>query len=333
MLSQRAARARRAPRLGPGRRAAAAHPRRRRPTQGRSWQVRHASGPPPRCSPRRCSPAPRPRDRSQLATELQTLGAGLSASIDADRLALVGSVLAPNLRSCWPCSPRCIHTATYPKREVVGRARAARRASWRSPAASRPSRPGRRCWPGCTASIPTRSELPVAGGAGSRDGQAVARRCTRQTVSPKGAVLTLVGRSAPGRRARRGRGSARRLDGPRRQAAAQASQARARRGHDRRPAGRGADQHPAGRPGAAAYRAELRRAAGRQRRLRRLLLLAAGQQHPRGQGLHLLAAQLDRARGRRVAVHRRGRRRHRGHRSGAAGDPVRAGQGGVAAAR
>ena len=59
-------------------------------------------------------------DRSQLATELQALGAGLSANIDNDRLALVGSVLAPNLKQLLALLAEVIHTASYPKREVSG---------------------------------------------------------------------------------------------------------------------------------------------------------------------------------------------------------------------
>ena len=67
------------------------------------------------------------------------------------------------------------------------------------------------------------------------------------------------------------------------------------------------------------------RAAAGQPGLRRLLLVALGGEHPRGQGLHVRPAQLDRALRRRLRAGGGGRGGHRGDRPGAAGDPVRAG--------
>jgi predicted Zn-dependent peptidase len=59
-------------------------------------------------------------DRHQLAEALQSLGAGLSASVDNDRLALTGSVLAPNLRDLLGLVAEVISSASYPKTEVAG---------------------------------------------------------------------------------------------------------------------------------------------------------------------------------------------------------------------
>ena len=75
----------------------------------------------------------------QLATELQTLGAGLSATIDNDRLALIGSVLAPNLKQLLALLTEVIETASYPKHEVSGeRERLVAEAGDRSQPAGRP---------------------------------------------------------------------------------------------------------------------------------------------------------------------------------------------------
>ncbi len=242
-------------------------------------------------------------DRSGLATELQALGAGLSANIDNDRLALVGSVLAPNLKQLLALLAEVIHTASYPKREVSGSATASSTSS-PSRGASRRCSPVRRCSPGCTASTRTPSS-PVTGSARGHHGQAAADSARAGGVA-QGCGADAGGRPAPGRRTGCRRGGARRLVGTGGQGHAQAAQAHARRGDDRRPARSGADQHPPRGPDPAAHGAQLRGAAGRQRRVRRLLLLAAGQQHPRGQGLHVFAPQLHRARRGGVTAHRRG---------------------------
>ncbi len=59
-------------------------------------------------------------DRGQLAAKLQGLGAGLSASLDSDRLGMVGSVLAPNLQQLLALVSEVIRSASYPKNEVSG---------------------------------------------------------------------------------------------------------------------------------------------------------------------------------------------------------------------
>ncbi len=60
------------------------------------------------------------RDRLRLATDLQSLGGGLSASADADRLAVVGSVLAPNLTDLLGIIAEVVTGASYPADEVAG---------------------------------------------------------------------------------------------------------------------------------------------------------------------------------------------------------------------
>jgi zinc protease len=59
-------------------------------------------------------------DRTQLAIELQKLGGALGAGIDSDRLAIVGSVLAPNLKQLLALLAEVISSASYPKHEVAG---------------------------------------------------------------------------------------------------------------------------------------------------------------------------------------------------------------------
>ena len=59
-------------------------------------------------------------DRGELASELQRLGGGLSAGVDSDRLAIVGSVLAPNLPQLLALLSEVIDSAAYPKHEVAG---------------------------------------------------------------------------------------------------------------------------------------------------------------------------------------------------------------------
>jgi zinc protease len=59
-------------------------------------------------------------DRSGLAIELQKLGGALGAGIDSDRLAIVGSVLAPNLKALLALLSEVISSAAYPKHEVSG---------------------------------------------------------------------------------------------------------------------------------------------------------------------------------------------------------------------
>ena len=60
------------------------------------------------------------RTASQLAVDLQALGGQLSASTDADRLNLGGSVLTSGLRGLLELLAEVLTSATYPKPEVEG---------------------------------------------------------------------------------------------------------------------------------------------------------------------------------------------------------------------
>ncbi len=242
-------------------------------------------------------------DRSRLATELQALGAGLSANIDNDRLALVGSVLAPNLKQLLALLAEVIHTASYPKREVSGE-----RDRLVDELAIARSQPAVLAREALLARLygkhPYAVEIPSPEALEAITAKQL-RTLHERAVSPKGAVLTLVGDLRP----------AAALDAV--EAALGGWSGRAAKAMPKLP------KHTPGgvmivdrpercRPTSASgprpcrARRQLRGAAGRQRRVRRLLLLAAGQQHPRGQGLHVFAPQLHRARRGGVTAHRRG---------------------------
>jgi zinc protease len=60
------------------------------------------------------------RDAAQLAADVQALGGQLSASTDADRLGLGGSVLVSGLPGLLELLGEVLTSASYPKREVVG---------------------------------------------------------------------------------------------------------------------------------------------------------------------------------------------------------------------
>ncbi|HWH27618.1 MAG TPA: pitrilysin family protein [Mycobacteriales bacterium] len=60
------------------------------------------------------------RNAEQIATDLQALGAQLSASTDSDRLGIGGSVLVSGLPGLLELLAEALTGATYPKREVVG---------------------------------------------------------------------------------------------------------------------------------------------------------------------------------------------------------------------
>jgi predicted Zn-dependent peptidase len=60
------------------------------------------------------------RDAARIAADVQALGAQLSASTDADRLGLGGSVLVGGLPGLLEILAEVLTSATYPKREVVG---------------------------------------------------------------------------------------------------------------------------------------------------------------------------------------------------------------------
>ncbi len=60
------------------------------------------------------------RDATQIAVDLQTLGGQLSASTDADRLGMGGSVLSAGLPGLLELLSELLTSAAYPKREVEG---------------------------------------------------------------------------------------------------------------------------------------------------------------------------------------------------------------------
>ena len=60
------------------------------------------------------------RDAAQLAADVQALGAQLSASTDADRLGMGGSVLVAGLPGLLELLGEVLTSASYPKREVIG---------------------------------------------------------------------------------------------------------------------------------------------------------------------------------------------------------------------
>ncbi len=134
-------------------------------------------------------------DRSQLATELQTLGAGLAASIDNDRLALVGSVLAPNLKQLLALLAEVIHSASYPKREVSGE-----RDRLVDELAIARSQPAVLAREALLARLygkhPYAVEIPSPDALEAITAKQL-RTLHERTVSPKGAVLTLVGDLRP----------------------------------------------------------------------------------------------------------------------------------------
>jgi zinc protease len=134
-------------------------------------------------------------DRSQLATELQALGAGLSANIDNDRLALVGSVLAPNLKQLLALLAEVIHTASYPKREVSGE-----RDRLVDELAIARSQPAVLAREALLARLygkhPYAVEIPSPEALEAITAKQL-RTLHERAVSPKGAVLTLVGDLRP----------------------------------------------------------------------------------------------------------------------------------------
>ncbi len=135
------------------------------------------------------------RDRGQLASELQRLGAGLSANIDSDRLAIVGSVLAPNLKALLGVLTEVIHGASYPRREVSGEQE--RLVAELAIARSQPAVQAREALLSrLYGRHPYAVELPEPA-ALQRVTAKQLRALHGETVSPAGAVLTLVGDLRP----------------------------------------------------------------------------------------------------------------------------------------
>jgi zinc protease len=134
-------------------------------------------------------------DRLALASELQRLGGGLSAGIDSDRLAIVGSVLAPNLAQLLGLLSEVISSATYAKHEVSGERE--RMVAELGIARSQPAVLARQALlTRLYGKHPYAYELPEPEALeeiGAKD----LRALHSHTVSPAGAVLTLVGDLRP----------------------------------------------------------------------------------------------------------------------------------------
>ncbi len=137
------------------------------------------------------------RTAAQLAGDVQALGGQISASTDADRLAVGGSVLVSGLPGLLELLAEVLTSAAYPKRDVVGeRDRLVEElAIYRSQAAvmAREALLGR-----MFGDHPYGRELPTAEEvAGVRAAQL--RRLHAARVAPAGSVLTIVGDLTPAR--------------------------------------------------------------------------------------------------------------------------------------
>jgi predicted Zn-dependent peptidase len=135
------------------------------------------------------------RSRAQLAADLQALGASLSVNADADRLAVLGSGLAPELPRLLGLLAEVIESAAYPDDEVVGERE--RLVAELGIARSQPAVLARealllRLHPG----HPYGTELPTPGHLAGVDADAL-RSLHSRVVSPARAVLTLVGDIEP----------------------------------------------------------------------------------------------------------------------------------------
>lgn len=131
------------------------------------------------------------RDRLRLAMDLQSLGGGLSAGADADRLAVVGSVLAPSLPALLELLAEVLTSATYPEDELLGE----RERLVAELAISR-SQPGLLAREALLTRMygdhPYAREVPTTEGQSVVGADAV-RALHAARVRPGGAVLTLVG--------------------------------------------------------------------------------------------------------------------------------------------
>lgn len=135
------------------------------------------------------------RDRLQLATAVQALGGSLSTGVDADRLAIVGSALASNLRPLLDLLAEVLVTAAYPPREVSGeRDRLAQETTIvrSQPAVLAREALLRRLY----GRHPYGSDTPLPD-AVTRVRAAQLRTLHARRVSPVGSVLTLVGALRP----------------------------------------------------------------------------------------------------------------------------------------
>jgi predicted Zn-dependent peptidase len=136
------------------------------------------------------------RDRIELATAVQTLGGSLSTGVDADRLAVVGSALATNLVPLLGIIAEVLSGASYPDDEFAGERD--RVVEDTTIARSQPAMIAREALlRRMFDDHPYASSIPdPAHVAGVTAEQVRALHGAR--VSPRGAVLTLVGDVDPG---------------------------------------------------------------------------------------------------------------------------------------
>ena len=283
--------------------------------------------PSPSCSPRPCSPAPRPATASTIDDEL---AARRRRPRRGGRPRAAAGRPAPGSPRAFPtCSSvlaDVLTAATHPDAEVarerdrlveritVARAQPrtiAREALQRKRFGDHP----------ITREMPTEAARRRRRPRGRAGAAALRRWCRGGRSSPWSATSTRP------RRDRRRREAARRLDGRRTGPGADAPAAD-RRGRTwswcTAPA-RCSRSCGSPRPRVGRASTPVRRAAAGQPRVRRLLLLALDGEHPRGQGLHLRRALGRRVRARRRGAGRGDRRGQRRHRRRPAGDPLRAG--------
>ena len=256
------------------------------------------------------------RSQGELAEALQRIGGGLRVDDGADGLSFAGESLRVGARRPARPAGRGAHRRGVPARGRRAGGRPARRPpAPRAVAAGRGRRRG-------VAEPPVRrpSLRPFAAHArrGRRGGAALAAGAAPAPRRPARQPARARRRPDPGARPRPGREGPRRLAGRRHR----------RRGARRCPTVPHVPLLLVDRPGAvqsnlrvggrAPRRTDdwLRRRAARQRHLRRLLLLAADPEHPRGQGLHLQPAQRGPAPARRLAAAHVRRGRDRGDGAG-----------------
>jgi predicted Zn-dependent peptidase len=135
------------------------------------------------------------RDRVEIATAVQALGGALSTGVDADRLAIVGSALATNLTPLLGILAEVLTGATYPDDEFAGeRDRIVEDATM---ALSQPAVIAReallgRMFPGHPYGSAVAEPAALAA-----VGVGAVRELHTSRISPRGAILTLVGDVEP----------------------------------------------------------------------------------------------------------------------------------------
>lgn len=136
-------------------------------------------------------------DRAALADAIASLGADLSVGVDADRLSVGGSVLAPNLPALLRLISEILTDASHAKSEVDGeRSRMLERLSIARSQAGVVSREalGRRMY----GTHPYALDLPDDADVASTT-PAQIRSLHSRLIRPDGAILVLVGDVTPGR--------------------------------------------------------------------------------------------------------------------------------------